>query len=141
MFIQKTDYRDLVQTGQETAQITLNPLLADLLVATLENVQREGNDITRPLTVSWYQNQGNSPSIQQTVARKTGDACLVMSGFFPQFLKRREIIRHHYVQLGQSAYYETAMWSISKGEATLYMMACRAFLQMVRVLYCATHHH
>lgn len=134
------EWQHLLMQAQHHAGIHLTESVENYLVHTL-NANVKNNALASHIIAIDFLENIHVETIQhfQTL-RSIGDECLILSGLFPDYTKRRRVSADYYKNLGENAYYVlSSSRRFSQSHYTLYYQLFENFSDLIEVLKSMRH--
>ena len=111
IFLQPTpiaQWYALVNEAQFDCQLNLTEELESYLVFMLMRFSEKSELSQNILAIEFLESLHKRGSLKTCSLQEVGDKCLLISGFFPEHIKKRRLKESYYIDLGQNAYYALA---------------------------------
>lgn len=130
-------FSDLVQSGEERAQVTLPIHLRGYLVHCFIEYLSDPAIVSRVLALDFLDPARRTPGEQAVFLKRSGDASLILAGLFPTRARRLNVSSEYFRTMGQSFFGMLATYLTDTGErerGRLYNEVAQQFPTLERVL-------
>ena len=101
---QVADWQKLVSEAEAELGVSLDEELESYLVFLLMRFHNQPEIAGSVMALEYLDGLQQTGRIRQEQMRSVGDQCLLYSGLFPQYARKRRVTVSYYVDLGRSAY-------------------------------------
>lgn len=98
----------LVNEAQFGCQLDLDEDLESYLVFMLMRFSGKTELSQSVVAIEFLESLHKTGSMRTNCLQEVGDKCLLISGFFPEQIRKRRLKESYYIDLGQNAYYALA---------------------------------
>jgi len=98
-------WHQLVLDAESHAECYLNESLENYVVMTLFSYTRETKLTSVALAIEFLNSLRNNTSYNLQKLRDVGDHCLILSGLFPQIVRKKNVNDDYLMNMGKEAYY------------------------------------
>src|SRR3990167_7845447 len=128
-------WRNLLIHAQERSGIHLTESIESYVVQTLDANVKNNAIVSSMIAIEFLENIHIESIHHFHALRVVGDYCLILSGLFPDFAKRRRVSSDYFKNLGENAYYVlSSTRHFSQSHYALYYQLFENFSELVDVL-------
>lgn len=128
-------WHQLVLDAESHAKCYLNESLENYVVMTLFSYTRETKLTSVALAIEFLNSLQNNTSYNLQKLRDVGDHCLILSGLFPQIVRKKNVNDDYLMNMGKEAYYTLSFapiqWHL---DSQLFYQLFESFKDVTKIL-------